>query len=142
MRKMMLGVLCLICIGLASCSGASAEGTVPEGEAGQDTAQDLYSGVYCDYDVNEPSLVIQKNDDGTYEIQIGIYRLAYMEDGVGNITEHGMEFTATAPNGNQVNGIITLEGDIATVVFDSGEWSEYADKSEYQYYRTWENTAE
>lgn len=31
---------------------------------------DLYEGEYSDYDVNEPSLEIKKNNDETYQIQI------------------------------------------------------------------------
>lgn len=65
---------------------------------------DLYEGEYSDYDVNEPSLEIKKNNDETYQIQVKIYRLFYLDDGVGKVTEKGLEFEATGPNGNKVNG--------------------------------------
>jgi len=48
-------------------------------------------GEYCDYDVNEPSLEIKKNDDETYQIQIDIFRMWYFHDGVGRMTGDGLE---------------------------------------------------
>lgn len=97
---------------------------------------DLYEGEYSDYDVNEPSLEIKKNNDETYQIQIKIYRLFYLDDGVGKVTEKGLEFEATGPNGNKVNGVIRLEEDIATVTFFSQEWIDFADLSKYKFYKT------
>ena len=97
---------------------------------------DLYEGEYSDYDVNEPSLEIKKNNDETYQIQIKIYRLFYLDDGVGKVTEKGLEFEATGPNGNKVNGVIKLKEDIATVTFFSQEWIDFAGLSEYKFYKT------
>ncbi len=134
MKRLLIGVLCFILIGLTAC-GDKSDGLVSGTDVEAETDQDVYSGVYHDYDVNEPNLMIQKNDDGTYGIQIGIYRLVNLEDGVGNATEHGIAFTVTAPNGKNINGTVTVDGDIATVTFDSAEWSEYSSINEYQYYK-------
>lgn len=97
---------------------------------------DPYEGEYNDYDANEPSLEILKNEDGTYTIQIGIFRLAYLDDGVGTVTEDGISFSATGPDGNPIYGTITLEGEVATVAFDSAQWEAYSSINEYQYYKT------
>ena len=97
---------------------------------------DLYEGEYSDYDVNEPSLEIKKNNDETYQIQVKIYRLFYLDDGVGKVTEKGLEFEATGPNGNKVNGVIRLEEDIAMVTFFSQEWIDFAGLSKYKFYKT------
>lgn len=97
---------------------------------------DLYEGEYSDYDVNEPSLEIKKNNDETYQIQIKIYRLFYLDDGVGKVTEKGLEFEATGPNGNKVNGVIRLEEDIAMVTFFSQEWIDFAGLSKCKFYKT------
>lgn len=97
---------------------------------------DLYEGEYSDYDVNEPSLEIKKNNDETYQIQIKIYRLFYLDDGMGKVTEEGLKFVATGPNGNKINGVIRLEEDIATVTFFSQEWVDFAGLSEYKFYKT------
>jgi len=107
-----------------------------ESETNSELEPDLYVGEYNDYEINEPNLEIQKNNDGTYTIQICIIRLVYMDDGIGNATDNGIEFSATAPNGNKINGMITLEDDIATVTFTSSEWSIYSNINKYQYYKT------
>lgn len=59
-----------------------------------------------------------------------------MDDGVGTLTGNGIEFTATAPDGEELNGKITLNGEIATVMFTSPEWSEYSSVNEYQFRKT------
>lgn len=95
-----------------------------------------FIGEYYDYDVNEPNLEIRKNEDETYTIQIGIYRLASIDDGVGNLQDDKLVFSATDPGGKPLEGYITLDGKIATVTFVDSEWEYFSDKNEYQYYKT------
>ena len=95
-----------------------------------------YEGEYNSYDVNEPALEIKKNDDGTYQIQIDLFRLWGFNDGAGKITEEGLEFTATGPGGNEVKGVIKLEEDIAAVTIFGQEWLDFAGLSEYEFYKT------
>ena len=100
-----------------------------------DTTLDPFVGEYNSYDVDEPDLEIQKNADGTYKIQIGIYRLISLDDCVGERTEEGIAFLAD--RGDKVfRGTITLEGDIATVTFFGSDWLRFAGVSEYKYYKT------
>lgn len=114
----------------------STEGHEEEPSQTDEAKPDLYEGEYSDYDVNEPALEIKKNNDETYQIQVKIIRLFYLDDGVGKLTEKGLEFEATGPNGNKVNGVIKLEDDIATVTFLSQEWIDFAGQSEYKFHRT------
>ena len=95
-----------------------------------------YEGEYNSYDVNEPALEIKKNDDATYQIQIDLFRLWDFYDGAGKITEEGLEFTATGPRGNEMNGVIKLEADIAAVTIFGQEWLDFAGLSEYRFYKT------
>lgn len=95
-----------------------------------------YEGEYNSYDVNEPALEIKKNDDGTYQIQIDLFRLYSLDDGTGKETEKGLEFAATGPGGNEVNGVIKLEEDIAAVTIFGQEWLDFAGLSEYRFYKT------
>ena len=88
--------------------------------------KDIYVGEYNDYDIPEPNLEIQKNEDGTYTIQVGVFRTAWLEDGKGILTEEGIEFTATAPNGKEMTGTIVMEEDIAVVTFDKEVWATYS----------------
>jgi hypothetical protein len=121
------------------------------GEAGFEEAQFLYhatkkikvradvykyEGEYNSYDINEPALEIKKNDDETYQIQIDLFRLWGFYDGAGKITEEGLEFTATGPRGNEMNGIIKLDEDIAVVTIFGQEWLDFAGLSEYKFYKT------
>ncbi len=109
---------------------ADTDLTEPESMTGE------YEGVYSDYDVNEPSLQIKQNNDGTCQIQIELFRLWSFEDGVGKITEEGLEFTATGPGGNMVDGIIKLDEEIASVTIFGQEWLDFAGLSEYKFYKT------
>ena len=95
-----------------------------------------YEGEYNSYDINEPALEIKKNDDGTYQIQIDLFRLWGFYDDAGKITEEGLEFTATGPRGSEVNGVIKLEEDIAVVTIFGQEWFDFAGLSEYRFYKT------
>lgn len=97
---------------------------------------DEYEGEYLDYAVDEPGLEIKKNSDGTYRIQILIYRLCFIDDGIGQKTENGLEFTATGPDGNEVHGVIKLEEDIAAVTISGEVWLEFAGTNEFSFYKT------
>lgn len=101
-----------------------------------DVKNDLYEGEYCDYEVNEPSLQIKKNEDGTYQIQIYIVRTWNFDDIVGTMTEDGLEFTATGAGEKEVNGTIKIKKDIATVTIlgEPQAWLDY--KSEFIFYKT------
>ena len=50
----------------------------------------IYIGEYLDSDVNEPNLEIARGDDNKYIVQIGIYRLTSLSDGIGELTADGM----------------------------------------------------
>lgn len=106
------------------------------GENSDGKIKDIYVGEYNDYDVDEPNLQIQKNENGTYTIQIGIFRLVSLDDGIGTLTEKGIEFTATAPNGEELTGTIVVEGDIAVVTFTNEVWATYSPVKEYRYHKT------
>lgn len=92
-----------------------------------------YIGEYLDYDVSEPNLEIAKGEDGKYIVQIGIFRLTTLDDGVGEMTAEGMTFTATDAAGNPIGGIITVEDDIATVTFTDSTWDLIEHGTVYQY---------
>lgn len=99
---------------------------------------DLYVGEYNSYDINEPNLQISKNDDGTYLIQIGIYRLTQLDSCVGVEVDDRIEFpTIEWGEEQEITGTITVENDIATVKLQA-DWSDtwFKDICEYKYYKT------
>lgn len=93
----------------------------------------VYIGEYLDYDCNEPNLEIAKGNDGKYIVQIGIFRLTTLDDGVGELTPEGMVFTATDAAGNPISGIITVEEQIATVTFTDSTWELLENGTSYMY---------
>lgn len=99
----------------------------------QTLEESVYIGEYLDYDNNEPNLEIAKGEDGTYIVQIGIFRLTTLEDGVGELTKEGMVFTATDASGDPISGIITVEDQIATVTFTDSTWGYLENGSTYKY---------
>lgn len=109
-----------------------AAGTEPTAaEAALDDA--LYIGEYLDSDVLDPNLEIAKGEDGKYIVQIGIFRLTSLDDGVGELTAEGMKFTATDAAGNPISGVITVEDQTATVTFTDSTWEYLPNGSAYQY---------
>ena len=93
----------------------------------------IYIGEYLDSDVNEPNLEIARGDDDKYIVQIGIYRLTSLSDGIGELTADGMNFTATDAAGNPIRGIITADGQAATVTFTDSTWDYLQNGSAFQY---------
>lgn len=93
----------------------------------------VYIGEYLDYDCNEPNLEIARGEDGKYIVQIGIFRLTTLDDGVGELTPEGMVFTATDAAGNPISGIITIEEQIATVTFTDSTWDLLENGTSYTY---------
>ncbi len=93
----------------------------------------MYIGEYLDYDNAEPNLEIAKGEDGKYIVQIGIFRLCSLDDGVGELTSEGMTFTATDPAGNAIGGIITVEDAVAKVTFTNSTWEYLENGATYEY---------
>jgi len=110
------------------------EAVQEESEVSQETALDetLYIGEYLDEN-KEPNLEIAKGEDGKYKVQIGIFRLASFDDGVGVLTEEGMRFTATDMAGDPIRGIITVENGVATVTFTDSTWEYIENGTGYEY---------
>lgn len=108
---------------------------IPSPIISQDTQIDdsIYIGEYLDLDINEPNLKIEKGENGKYNIEISIYRLTYLDDGIGTLTEDGMEFTATDASGNPIKGIITVEDKVATVTFTDSTWELLKNGDSFEY---------
>ena len=92
----------------------------------------LYIGEYLD-DNGDPNLEIAKGEDDKFIVQIGIFRLCSLDDGVGELTEEGMVFTATDPAGNPISGVITVEDETAKVTFTDSTWTYLENGITYEY---------
>ena len=78
---------------------------------------------------------IAENEDGTFVVQIGIYRLTELSDGVGALESDGLHFTATDANGNPISGVITVNGDEATITFTDSTWPLLPNGEQFTYIR-------
>ena len=92
-----------------------------------------YIGEYLDFDYGEPNLEIAKSEEGKYVVQIGIPMLTSLDDGVGELTDEGLKFTATDAAGNPISGVITLEGETASVTFTDSTWELLESGSVFNY---------
>ena len=126
----------LICGIMAGCKNQNS-GNQDEASTTEESKmpEPSYEGTYLDEFNNDPSLYITRRDDGKYDVQIGIYRLTSLDDGVGTMGANGMDFTATDAAGNPIGGEIILRGDTAEVVFTRSTWSLLENGSKFQYIR-------
>ena len=93
----------------------------------------LYVGEYVD-DLNDPNLEIAKGSDGKYIVQIGIYRLCFLDDGVGELYDDRMEFGISDDNGGHMEGNIVVDEDgTATVTFTDSDWDYIENGATYTY---------
>ena len=96
----------------------------------------VYIGEYMDSEVNDAGLEIAVGNDGKYVVQIRIYRLIEMTDGVGELTDEGLNFTATDMSGNPISGVITVENNMATVTFTNSTWEYLENGYSVQYQKS------
>lgn len=119
---------------LSAPVGIAADGHVSIGDLS--VVEHPYEGTFLDADNDEPNLFIRyRRSDGSYDVQIGIFRLTYLDDGVGTVDGTGLHFTATDAAGNPIGGLITLEDDIATVTFTDSSWDLLETGSQFRYHR-------
>ena len=79
-----------------------------------------YEGTYTDAD--ESSVVMERNEDGTYRMEISIIRLCSLE-GEANDVDGAAEFMVTDPNGNDMTGVFYVnDDDTYTIYFTESDW--------------------
>ena len=148
-KKLVMLFLCMV-VGLTACGKDSNEENIGKNnntnvvednksdELNQeDTAEITYEGEYASYDIDEPMLFISKNEDGTYAIQIGIYRVTQLDNCKGILNGNQLDFSTKEWGDEQeITGTVMLDGDIATVTLNAS-WSDtwFKDVNTYQYYK-------
>lgn len=103
----------------------------------ENAAEIIYEGEYASCDTDEPMLYIQKTEDRTYSIQIGIYRLIQLDKCVGIDKGDRLEFSTVELGENQeITGTIVLNDEAATVTLYA-PWSDtwFKDVNEFDYYK-------
>ncbi len=70
------------------------------------------------------ALTISDNGDGTYKVDIELYRLYSFENGVGTLEGDQMTFVVDDPNGEKLTGEITRDSNnVFTVTITESSWS-------------------
>ena len=107
------------------------------GASGQGGAEtDPYVGEYMDGELPEPGLTIRLGEDGQYSVQISIYRLTAILDGVGQDNGDGIFFTATDAAGDPISGTVTLDGRTATLTFTDSTWGYLPNGTSFQFIKS------
>ena len=80
-----------------------------------------YEGSYIDGD--NDTIVMTRQEDGTYSIEIGIFRLCSLE-GEANDVDGAAEFMVADPNGNDMTGVLYVnDDDTYTIYFTEADWT-------------------
>ena len=115
---------------------------IVETESQKETTQalEIYEGEYTGDTINDPDydgLEIQKNEGGTYAIQVKIPFLTKLYDCTGYQSENAILFSTSEWGADKkLEGSISLDGDSATVTFTSGWYQTATAESSYQYHKT------
>ena len=99
----------------------------------------IQNGYDCEYELALfENMFFGKNEDGTYLIQIGIFRLTFLRECTGILVEDKIVFSTTEwGEDKEITGTITVDDeDIATVTLEAA-WSDWWFKNinVYKYYK-------
>ena len=110
----------------------------PNLESGPDVRPDYssFTGEYCDTN-GDPSLEIRQNGDGSYLIQISLFREIGYDACIGSLSGEIMSFTSDERGG--ASGSITLDNDLAVVRFEQMGYFENAKVTTYLFQKTSDN---
>ena len=126
---MKLKIIIGLYAGILLFSGCASNTSVVAGQSASVNAESATKGI----NKEEPNVNDAHLDDNKYIVQIGIYRLTSLSDGIGELTADGMNFTATDAAGSPIRGIITADGQAATVTFTDSTWDYLQNGSAFQY---------
>ena len=90
------------------------------------------SGEFIDEN-GDVNLIITPKDNG-YHIEIGIFRLTHMDDGVGELDGEKILFTVTDSSGDPISGEIVKTASGADVIFTNSTWEYIQNGDKYSYY--------
>lgn len=103
---------------VCSCRNGKQEAVQEENKT---EVREILTGHYVsDYDGS--SLTINAREDGRYDIEIDLFRLTSLDDGIGDDANDGIDFTATDAAGEPIGGHISIAGDTATLTFTHSTW--------------------
>ncbi len=141
-------VLCFVSCGEkkeTSPDGSDAAETVQQEQQSpveeittEDEVPDPYLGVFSDE--NGSTLEIGLTENTTHSVKMNITRLANFDDGEGNMSDGGLSFMVTDPNGGPLYGMINIDPEDAgqntmVVVITDSTWSLLPNDTEFTFTR-------
>ena len=81
------------------------------------------------------TITISKSDNGRIKVEIGLTRLATIDDGVGVLFDNGLTFSAIDAAGNPIYGEIAIEGNTAKLTFTESTWEYLPDGTTFTFKR-------
>lgn len=90
-------------------------------------------GEYTD-DNGDINLIIRSEED-RFHVEIGIFRLTHIDDGVGILAGDKIIFTATDASGEPISGEIIRTAEGADVIFTDSTWAYIFNGDMFRYYR-------
>ena len=126
---------------VCSCRNGNQEAvqdntTVNEALTSQDqpTVSEALTGHFVsDYDGS--SLTVSTREDGRYDIEIDLFRLTLLDDGIGDDSDGGIDFTATDAAGEPIGGHISIADSTATLTFVHSTWSLIEEGAKWEFKR-------
>ena len=95
-----------------------------------------FIGEYYEDVINWPNLEIQKNEDGTFELQFEIWKVYSIPSCVGEFVDDAIEFNFKDEESKEImKGRITLEDEYAVLTITSDYWKNIDKKNRYYYYK-------
>ena len=95
-----------------------------------------FVGEYFEEVINWPNLEIQKNEDGTFQVEFEVSRVYSISPCVGKFVDDAIEFTFQDEESKKsMKGKITLEGEYAVLTIKSDYWKKIDKTDTYLYYK-------
>lgn len=95
-----------------------------------------FVGEYFEEDINWPNLEIQKNEDGTFQVEFEIWKVYSIPSCVGKFVDDAIEFTFEDEESKEImKGRITLEDEYAVLTIKSDYWKNIDKTDRYYYYK-------
>ncbi len=140
----------LIAISLCCCSNASSttetvkntseESITPTNNISEnDRTSTKFDGSFT-YTNDGSTLQINLLPDGSYLLNISLFRLAGFDDATGHAANDTLSFTTTTPAMTPLKGVVVCKGDTAILTFTESTWEYIPVGSTYQFVRDPEAT--
>ena len=95
-----------------------------------------FVGEYFEKIINWPNLEIQKNEDGTFQVEFEVSRVYSISPCVGKFVDDAIEFTFQDEESRKsMKGKITLEDEYAVLTIKSDYWKKIDKTDTYYYYK-------